>query len=379
MNRVVIDARMWGVEHTGIGRYLANLLEAIREEREKGWEFSLLIRKKERERISSLLGRGFDFIPVEAPHYSLREQGEIPLILSRLKPDLVHFPHFNIPVFSFYPFVVTIHDLVKHFFRGRETTTRTPFLYWPRYGFYRFIVWWAVKRARLVIVPTRWWQKRLGEIYPGTKNKIFFIHEGVDPFFLKKEKGGREKANQIRKKYHLEGKRFIIYTGNLYPHKNVDRLVAAVSDLKEDLFLALAGREGVFHQRLKKKFPHCRKLIFLGFVPDRELKLLYQEAVCLVQPSLMEGFGLTGLEAMACGCPVVSSRASCLPEVYGSAAVYFDPFSENDIKEKIRIILKDSKLRAKMRKRGYQRVKKFSWRKAARETLAVYQAALARK
>jgi len=174
-------------------------------------------------------------------------------------------------------------------------------------------------------------------------------------------------------KYKIK-KPFVIYTGSLYPHKNVQTLVKAVK--KINLRLIVVCARNVFWRRFKKKVRMLKaeKLVTLtGFVPDKDLVALYQQAEAFVFPSLLEGFGLPGLEAMAVGLPVLAANASCLPEVYGQAAVYFDPLDVEEMARKIKKVVGNQKLKSKMVKLGYQQVKKYSWQKMAEQTAEVYE------
>jgi len=379
MKKIVIDARMYGPAHTGIGRYVANLIRELKNTPlAKKTAITLLVSQSEKKAISKELGSDFSCFPVSAPHYSFKEQIELPQVLKKLAPDLVHFPHFNVPAMWRGRCVITIHDLIKHFYRGSKTTTKNPFAYWPKYGLYRLLVLQAVKRAGAIITPTRWWQDKIIDYFRLDKNKVFFTHEAVDPSFLDEDEPVR--PDLILKKHHLYDKKFIVYTGNLYPHKNIDRLVKAlVSSDNQNLTLAIANKPSVFSQRLKKLTATLKggnRIRFLGFVPDEELKILYRQAVCFIQPSLMEGFGLTGLEAMSCWCPVLSSNESCLPEVYQNSVLYFDPRSIKDIADKISLISRDGKLRKQLIKLGRQQVAKYSWKKTAQQTAEVYEKVL---
>lgn len=178
--------------------------------------------------------------------------------------------------------------------------------------------------------------------------------------------------NKIKKPY-------LLYVGNAYPHKNLERLLKAfklILDKKPYLNLILVGKMDYFYQRLgklAKKLGLKDNIIFIGQVSDKELDWLYSNALIYVFPSLNEGFGLPGLEAMSKNLPVVCSNHGPLPEIYGSAAVYFNP---EDIKEMASIILKvinNNKLMKKLKIFGQKQVKKYSWQKCAQETLNVYE------
>jgi glycosyltransferase involved in cell wall biosynthesis len=177
----------------------------------------------------------------------------------------------------------------------------------------------------------------------------------------------------------LEGSPFILYVGNAYPYKNLERLVESFDLLdRPDYQLVLVGKKDYFYERLQTFIAQrgLKNVIFTGFVSDGQLAWLYQHAAAYVFPSLSEGFGLPGLEAMAAGLPVISSNATCLPEVYGSAAHYFNPHDSADMATKIREVLDDDKLRQQLISAGQIRVKDFSWERMARETLEVYREVL---
>lgn len=373
--KIVVDARMYGLEHAGIGRYVLNLINQIEKVDEKN-DYFILLRKKYYRKLK-FKNKRFKKILVDIPHYSFQEQFFLPGVLKKLKPDLVHFPHFNLPVFWRGRYIVTIHDLIKHQSKGRKTTTKLAFFYWFKYLAYQINIFFAVKRAQKIITPSQFWKKELVRRYHLKENKIVVTYEGAGEFLNKKPTISGQKA---LKKYGIT-KPFVIYTGSLYPHKNVLNLVKAIvhlnnsNKLEKKISLVVASARNVFLERFKKEIEKTKGLdlvILAGFVPDGELIALYQEAEAFVTPSLLEGFGLTPLEAMAVGLPVVSSKASCLPEIYDEAAIYFDPLDIDDMAEKIKEVINDKKLRQELIKKGFQQVKKYSWQKMAKETLKVY-------
>lgn len=160
---------------------------------------------------------------------------------------------------------------------------------------------------------------------------------------------------------------FLVYTGNLYPHKNVGVLIQAAEKLKMDVAIVCA--RSVFESRLPK-FPSVH---YLGRLSDEDLVQLYKKTFAFVFPSLLEGFGLTGLEAMSVGLPVIAARASCLPEIYGNAALYFDPYSVDDLVTKIQVLLSDDKLRLSLIAKGKKQAQKYSWLQMANQTWKIYQ------
>lgn len=374
--KIVIDARMYGLEYAGIGRYIMNLIDQIGEI-DKQNRYYILLRKK------YFLSLNFDNpqihkVLADYSHYSFIEQFLLPLQLIKLKPDLAHFPHFNVPIFWFGDYVVTIHDLIKHQFRGPETTTRGWLFYWFKYSAYRMIVWLAIKRAKMIITPSEWWKRVIAKKYQVIPDRIIVTYEGADEFL---------KRNRQEKTIHLNlhdlgiNKPFILYVGNLYPHKNVDVLAKAVYRLHKKLGLTLVTicPRNVFCQRFASKIEKMGMgniVKVVGFMDNEKLSSLYQQAETFVFPSFLEGFGLPGLEAMAMGLPVIASNSSCLPEVYQDAAIYFDPHDLNDLVDKIERVVGNEGLRKRLISSGYAQVKKYSWSKMARETVKTYERSL---
>ena len=175
-------------------------------------------------------------------------------------------------------------------------------------------------------------------------------------------------------------KPFLLAVGNAYPHKNLERLILAFGKLVTkyvlDYQLVIAGKKDDFHSALEeevKKSGLDGRVIFTGFVNDSELAGLYKASSAYVFPSLSEGFGLPALEAMSYGTPVISSNSTCLPEILGDSAVYFDPKNIDNIAKVISQVMADKKLQEKMVKKGYMRVKKYNWKSTARVTLGVYE------
>ncbi len=368
--KIVIDARLYGLENAGIGRYLINLINQI-EKIDKQNHYCLLLRKKYFKELK-LKSKNWQKVLADYPHYSFKEQFFLIIQLIKLKPDLVHFPHFNVPLFYYGKYIVTIHDLIKHESRGMATTTRSPWLYWLNHQLYLCLVNRAVKKSVKIITPSNFWKEELIKRYHLPAKKIIVTYEGVDENL--KIETSKLKRQNILAKYKIK-KPFLIYTGSLYPHKNIERLAEAVGKINQNLKLVIVCARNVFYQRFLikiKKMGISKSINLVGFVPDNKLATIYKEAEAFVFPSLWEGFGLPGLEAMALGLPVLAARASCLPEIYGEAALYFDPYNSDDLAEKIKRIREDKKLREGLIQKGWTQVKKYSWQKMARETLGVY-------
>jgi glycosyltransferase involved in cell wall biosynthesis len=382
--RLGLDARMWGPKHTGIGRYVENLVDQLinlKNQNKFKAEIILFVRKEDLATIRKKYGSKVNYKIADFPHYSLKEQLFLPKILKEARCDLVHFPHFNVPLFYQAPFAVTIHDLTKHSFGGQKATTRFLPFYYLKYLAYKVIIRQAVKKAAIIFTPSNFVKNQLVKQYKIDPKKIIVTYEGVGEKFAHSAKTNETTRRQILSLYRLN-KPYLLYVGNLYPHKNIPLLIEAVKRARQKiptLNLVIVCSRNVFWQRLKQEIKNSQSESFVrltGFVPDEDLKVLYQEATAFVFPSLSEGFGLPGLEAASLGCPVVSSNATSLPEIYGPAALYFNPHNPQDMAEKIIKICEDEKLRENLIKKGYQQVKKYSWEKMAEETIAGYEKAI---
>jgi len=371
--RIVVDARLYGLENAGIGRYIMNLINQIEKE-DKENEYYIFLREKYFKQLK-FKNKNFKKILADYPHYSLKEQIFLPLQLIKIKPDLAHFPHFNVPIFWWGKYAVTIHDLIKHQSRGVQTTTRWPIFYWFKYLNYKILVWLAVKRATKIITPSNYWKEELIRRYHLPRKKVIVTYEGVDEKFsifnfqfLKRK---------ILEKYKIKTP-FIIYTGSLYPHKNVEILIKAIKKLNKEMrfYLVVVCARNIFYEKFLRKVEKLgakNYVNFIGFVPDEELAIIYQQAEAFVFPSLIEGFGLPGLEAMACGLPVLASDIPVFREVYKDAALYFNPFSINDLVEKIKKIIKDKELKRRLKMKGKELTSLYSWERMAKKTICTLQ------
>lgn len=367
---ILIDARLYGPKHTGIGRYTKNLLLALSTLKHfSDYNFTLLIYPELETEIKRDLGSKFTYITTNIRHYSISEQLFLPFILYRLHPNLVHFTHFNKPILYFGKSVVTIHDLIKHFFKGRLNTTKNAGTYWIKHFFYTILTWIVIK-TNTIIVPSDYWREYIIDNFYIPSKKITTTHEAVDPTFISKI----TKLDPIDTKDDYQPD-YIIYTGNLYPHKNIDVIIEALKKIPR-LKLKIICARNYFTQKVEKlikdyKLDH--QVEFLGYIPDEEFKKIYSHALALVHPSLMEGFSLTGLEAMALGCPVISSNSTCLPEIYGNSVLYFNPNNSDDLVAQIKNLQFSPTIRKKLITLGYKQVKKYSWRNTAKKTFSVYK------
>lgn len=357
--KIGIDGRLYS--QTGVGRYIRNLIKVLGETDKKN-KYLLFLRGEDFEDFK-LPNKRWRKIKADVRWHSVLEQVLMPVFLYREKIDLVHFPYFNVPVFYFRPFVITIHDLTHlHFDTGRASTLPYFFYKLKRLGM-RVVLKTAVKRARRIIAVSKRTKREIIDNFKVDKKKIKVIYEGVDKNLKRK----KETKRVVKGDY-------ILYVGNAYPHKNLERLMEVFKEIKDKkIKLVLVGPEDFFYKRLKESYKELGNVIFWGLADDEKLTSLYSGAKFLILPSLAEGFGLVGLEAMSLGCPVLASKIAVLKEIYGGAAEYFNPEDKEDLRDKIEKMRRDKKLRRDLVKKGRKRVKKFSWGKMGRVTYGIYE------
>ncbi len=304
----------------------------------------------------------------------------MPSLLRKYKLDLVHFPAAYIPMLYQGKFVVTTHDMTKINFREKAATTHKLPIYLIKHLAFTTTFKQALSRAQKIITPSNYVKDDLVKLLGIKKDKIVVTYEGADNFLEEKFIASEGKVKELFGRYSIKSP-YLLYVGNAYPHKNLDRLIESLVDIDPNVKLVCVVKRDVFLERLLAKADSLgikNRLVLTGGVGDEDLKILFNQAESLVFPSLSEGFGLPGLEAMALDCPVIAANATSLPEIYEDAAVYFDPYSVADMAKKINDVLKSDKLRLEMVKKGRQQVRKFSWKKMAESTLKVYAQAVSK-
>ena len=238
---------------------------------------------------------------------------------------------------------------------------------------YQLVKWtkYSVEKSKKVITISESSKNDIISRYQLKSDKVEVVYPGIKP-------GSKDMSNtNIKEKYHIEGP-YILFVSTLQPRKNLVRLIEAIARIEETvkIKLVVVGRKGWKYEEIlaaPKKYGIEDKIMFLDFVDDQDLSLLYKEADLFVMPSLYEGFGLPVLEAMKNGCPVATSNTSSLPEAGGDAAAYFDPESIEDMASVITDVLTDKKMRDNMINKGHEQVKKFSWEKSAKEALSILE------
>jgi len=368
--RIGIDARK--LHDFGIGTYIRNLLRQLaRLDRET--EYVVLCRPDDREGLASL-GENFRTVSETSGNYSVSEQLRIPLALKREKIALFHAPHYVLPPLVPCRSVVTIHDCI-HLMFPQYLPNRFALAY------ARTSITLAARRATRVMTVSESSKRDILRFVDVKPDKIDVIYNAFDERFGVEPR--EEDVVRVRERYQLHDE-FVLYAGNVKPHKNLERLIEAFDLVRKrgldhlklvligDEISKYAGLRRAVHQHQLHKYVR-----FLGYLPEETLAVMYRLAGVFVFPSLYEGFGLPPLEAMASGTPVVTSNISSLPEVAGDAAVLVDPHFPQAIADGIYTVLTDESVRRTLRQKGLARAAQFSWEQSVRRVLGIYRDAIA--
>jgi len=363
--RIGIDARK--LHDFGIGTYIRNLLRHLARI-DSQTEFVIFCRPEDGETLAQV-GENFRPVPETSSNYSIAEQLKIPLAVKREGVTLYHAPHYVLPPLVRCRSVVTIHDVIHLMFPQ----------YLPNRVALRYAKWsitQAAHRATRVMTVSESSKRDILRFVDTEPEKIDVIYNAYDERFAMEPR--EEDVVRVRERYQLTDE-FVLYAGNVKPHKNLERLIQAFHLVRQrgldHLKLVLIGDEMSKYTALRRAV-HQHQLHkyvrFLGYLPEETLAVMYRLAGVFVFPSLYEGFGLPPLEAMASGTPVVTSNVSSLPEVAGDAAVLVDPYDPQAIADGIYRVLTDEQLRREMVHKGIARAGQFSWEQSVRRIRQIY-------
>ena len=362
--KIGIDGNEANVDKkVGIGEYAYELLVEFSKPLSSEIEFEIFLKTEPRVELPKTSGNWK--YNVFGPK-KLWTQIALPLnlFMDFPKPDVFFSPTHYAPRFSPVPTVISVMDL---------SYVHYPELF-KKSDLYQLRNWtsYSVKAAKRILTISNSSKDDIIKLYHVPEDRVIVTYPGV-----KQAAQINSSMEKLKEKYTILGE-FILFVGTLQPRKNIVRLIEAYSKLvaqsKKVPQLVIVGKKGWLYEDIlsaPKRFGVEKGVIFLEFVPDSDLALLYRNALCFVLPSLYEGFGLPILEAMRYGCPVVTSNVSSLPEAAGDAAVYIDPNNTEDIAQKLKLVISDLKLREELIEKGKKQVQKFSWEKAAKETLEI--------
>jgi len=357
---IVIDARRI---NSSTGHYIERLIDELQLIDDKN-NYTVVVLEKEKSHWKPSRPN-FTVHTTTADHYTFAEQLRFAKLLYSLKPDFVHFSMPQQPLLWSGRRITTVHDttLVRY-----ENLDQNKLLYKGRKFVFTNLLRNVIKRSEYVITPTqyvrddldKWTNRRYSDKFVVTHESGDMIHAEPEPVKT------------------LKGKQFLFFVGNAFPYKNLGRIVSAYAELKyahPDIQLVFAGKKEFFYEQLEREVGSRQipDVHFLGYISDGEKRWLFQHATAYVCASLSEGFHIPMIEAMYEQCPVVSSDATCLPEVGGNGALYFDPTSTDELVAALTRLLDEPSLREQLIKKGNQNVKRFSWEKMAKETHALYQ------
>jgi glycosyltransferase involved in cell wall biosynthesis len=361
--KIAIDARIISSE---TGRYVRELIANLAHI-DTANEYLVLLRTQDLQDFTPPNPR-FQAVEAEFKNYGFAEQIGLHRLLKQLKPDLVHFCMPQQPLLYTKAAVTTIHDL------NLLRITANDDMNWLELRIKKIVfaalLWIVARRSAHIIVPSTYTKQDLQRFSGVMSDKITVTYEGaMQPTAAPKAVPAYQSVP------------FIMYVGRAEPYKNNRGLIEAHQLLLTkfpELRLAIVGKKDALRQAdmawVEKR--GYKNVDFTGFLSDEELAWLYANARAYVQPSFMEGFGLPGLEAMANGAAVVSSDTTCLPEIYGDAALYCNPKDTADIAKSIEEVVAHDMVRQRLIASGAEQIKKYSWQRMAEQTLVVYAKAL---
>jgi len=368
---LLIDARMYSPQFTGIGRYVFEIVQEFFIQK-PDWNFTLFLGEQEFEKfnISEInANRSGKIQKILAPEkiYSKEEQTTFLKKIAQTEGDIIWFPHFNVPIFCPKKFVVTVHDLTLSKFSGKKHSFLKNIVY-------KSILKNALIRSQKIFTVSQNTKRDLENDENVSPEKIIVAGNAVGDEFINfsPDRNFWKNTSEI---LGIE-KPFFLYTGQWRSHKNIVGMIKAFHlFLKKNgniAQLVITGKDNpLYPEFLEYRADHNLEedVLPVGLVPEKTLLHLYSHAKAYVFPSFYEGFGIPPLEAMAVQTPVIASNASCIPEVCGDAVEYFDPRNILEISEKMSEIFSNEELQENLVEKGLKQIQKFSWADSAQKIL----------
>ena len=361
--KIGVMLRNWG-ERGGIGVYTSNILKSLFKVDQHN-HYILIFNSPRHLGVFSGLPNVTQTV-IQAPNKLWWDQISVPRLVKKLGLDLIYNPKLSVPLFAKCRKVLVMH--------GAEQFAIPHAFKWHDRIYFTIANRLYCKTASAIITPTRTGAHDIVNYMGADRRKVHVIYDAYNERCRLLENGDKE---IVKKKYSLPDK-FILHVGGLTPLKNIGNLLRAykiTSSFTDHRLVFVGFRRWKSAQDLAliDELGLREKVVFPGYIPDEELPAFYNLADAFVFPSLYEGFGIPVLEAMACGCPVITSNTGCSPEVAGGAALLVNPYKPDEIAAAMRQVLTDEGLRRHLIEKGYQRIKDFSWEKSASETLALFE------
>ncbi|PJE58169.1 MAG: hypothetical protein COU81_02020 [Candidatus Portnoybacteria bacterium CG10_big_fil_rev_8_21_14_0_10_36_7] len=364
VKKIGIDARFLGVTGKGLGRYAEQLIKNL-ESQDSINEYIVFLTKNNWDSYAPK-NKNFKKVLADFRWYSWQEQIIFPYIILKHNISLMHFLHFNVPLFCPTKFIMTVHDLILHRYPTRRASTLGPIKWIFKNIFYRIIFFVAIHRTKKIIAVSKFTKKDILSEFKLSSEKIVVIYEG-----------SALKCGTASYQDKLFSEKSFLYVGNAYPHKNLKLLIDAFCIFSKDFpdyQLLLVGQSDYFYERLKAYVARkgIMSIVFLGALNDDELEKKYRMVMAVILPSFYEGFGLVGVEALSLGVPVISANSTALPEIFGQHALYFDPNQVNELVDKMQLLCQNQSLRRSLVEGGFKHIGKYDWEKNAQKTIMVY-------
>lgn len=366
--RIIIDARK--IMDFGIGQYIRQLLVHYNRF-DRNDEYIVIVKKGDYPQVCQSLNANFKIVPVNTGLYSLKEMLSFGLFINRLKGDIVHFPHFTVPLFIKTKVITTIHDIIY--------LKYIDIFYGPLHKIYLFpVMSHAVKRSDAIITVSKTTRHDLLDYYKGhtafkiLQKKINTVYNGISPVNY---------SDTVKPEGVLPNLPFFLYVGNLKPHKNLINLIRGFS-----LFLREGGRIACFilagignsdscmyFLQYIKKYTDPDRIIALGHLSDKEIAWLYKNALGLCLVSLCEGFGLPALEAVYAGTPVIVSKGSAMQEYLKDTGIFVNPFSLTEIRDALCDVFDNNSILRRSLKTKSGQISGLQWANTAEKTYNIYK------
>lgn len=371
--KIGIDATIIRTEITGTGYYIINLVNGLKElTLVNNHKFFIFIDRCFLSYFNNLPSERFIIIHKKFRNRFFRIFWQLfifSVVLKKLNVKVLHSTNYITPIIKFnIKVVVTIHDLTVLLFPEKHSFFRSLF--------YKLLLPIFIRKSDKIITVSNSSKRDLLRFFKDLEDKIIVTFEGISESYKIKN---YEKCLKIMQKYNIN-KKFLLFVGMIEPRKNVLRILEAFINLDDEinLDLVIVGKMGWKFNDINefiKNHPNNKiknNIIFTGYVPEEEIRYIYQSAYIFIYPSIYEGFGIPPLISMSCGVPVITSNTSSLPEVVGDAAFKINPLDLNEIIEAIRSIYKNNELREYLVKKGFEQSKQFTNYEFAKRTFEIY-------